>query len=356
MLGARLAAARRMRLLATVMTLGLSIAFVLLMLALASALSTLQTDPGALGKHYQLTASLPASETARVRAIPGVEAAAPRYEEQAADSFALGETVDVIAFAGNHTVLEGPPLVSGQRLHGQHQAEVGAGLAAALGLAPGSTLALALPSGAELRLRVAGVVSSLDHEGRVAYIPARALLAADPAAPSEIAVRLAPGASQSKVTAALSALGAPPAAASTATGRGAPLVATLRAILRAIVIVDGLVCLYALVQACALIVQERRRTLAVLRACGADQRSVRRVLIGAVVALVLPSVVIGLLVERLVFGPTLARLAASYATLPLGASAGQVGLALVGLAAAGWLAVILVARQAGRESVVAELA
>jgi ABC-type antimicrobial peptide transport system permease subunit len=133
-------------------------------------------------------------------------------------------------------------------------------------------------------------------------------------------------------------------------------VATLRAILRAIVIVDGLVCLYALVQACALIVQERRRTLAVLRACGADQRSVRRVLIGAVVALVLPSVVLGLLVERLVFGPTLARLAASYATLPLGASAGQVGLALVGLAAAGWLAVILVARQAGRESVVAELA
>ena len=58
-LGARLVTARRGRLAATVLTLGASTAFVLLLLALASALSALETDPAALGKRYQLTASLP---------------------------------------------------------------------------------------------------------------------------------------------------------------------------------------------------------------------------------------------------------------------------------------------------------
>ena len=207
-LGARLVAARRVRLTATIVTLGLSTAFVLLMLALASALSALETDPGALGKRYQLTASLPVAATAQVAAIPGVRVAAPRYEVQAADSFSLGETIDVVAYPGDHTVFEAPPLSVGRRLRGPGQAEVGIGLADALGLSPGSSLALALPSGAELRLRVAGLVSSLDHDGRVAYIPAGALVKADPSAPYQIAVRLQPHASQATVTTALSALGA----------------------------------------------------------------------------------------------------------------------------------------------------
>ena len=56
-LGARLVAARRTRWLATATALGMSTAFVLLMLALASALGALETDPAALGKRYQLTAS-----------------------------------------------------------------------------------------------------------------------------------------------------------------------------------------------------------------------------------------------------------------------------------------------------------
>ena len=45
-LGVRLAGARRVRLITTAATLGFSTAFVLLMLALASALSSLETDPG----------------------------------------------------------------------------------------------------------------------------------------------------------------------------------------------------------------------------------------------------------------------------------------------------------------------
>jgi hypothetical protein len=355
-LGARLVAARRTRLAATVVTLGLSTAFVLLMLSLASALSVLETDPGALGKRYQLTTSLPPAAAAQVGAVRGVSAAAPRYDVPAVDSFALGETIDVVAYPGDHTVFEAPPLTGGHRLRGSGEAEVGAGLADALGLSPGSTLALALDSGAELRLRVAGVVSSLAHDGRVAYVPAAALLRADPSASSQIAVRLAPGANLETVTAALEALGAPPIAASGATARGAPLVATLRTILLAVAIVDGLVCLYALIQACALTVQERRRTIAVLRATGAGPAAVRRLLVGAAAAIVVPSAVLGLLLERVVLGPAMANLAASYATLSLGAGLLEVLVVLVGLGLASAFAVTWVARQAGRESVIAGLA
>jgi ABC-type lipoprotein release transport system permease subunit len=355
-LGARLVRARRARLAATVITLGLSAAFVLLMLALASALSSLETDPGALGERYALTAALPPAATPRVRAIAGVQAASPRYEVEAVDSFSLGETIDVIAYPGDHTKFEAPPLVAGHRLRGDHEAEVGDGLAEALGLAPGQTLALGLSSGRELRLRVAGVVSSLDHDGRVAYVPAAALLTADPSAPSQIVIRLSPGADTGHVSAALAALGAVPAAAGGATSRGAPLVAVLRTILRAVAVVDGLVCVYALIQACALTVAERRRTVAVLRACGAGVGAVAQLLLGAALALVVPAALLGAVLERYVLGPALSSLAASYATLPLRASALELALTTLGLLAAAGLAVAWVARQAGRESVLAGLA
>jgi len=350
-LGARLVGARRTRLIATACALGFSTAFVLLMLALASALSSLETDPQALGKRYQLTAELPASAVPRVRAIRGVQAVAPRYEAEAVDAYSLGETIDVIAYPGDHTSFENPPLTSGTRLRGPHEAEVGLGLAQALGLSPGSTLAIELASGTELRLRVAGVVSSLDHDGRVAYVPAAALLVADPAAAydEQLAVVVRPGANVSSVS---TAIGAPAAPATGAVGRGVPLVAVLRSILRAVAIVDGLVCLYALIQACALTVQERRRTISVLRAFGAGGAAVRRLLAGAVIALVLPAAALGILIERLLLGPALARLAASYVTLPLGASIEEIVAVLAGLALAGVVAVAWVARQTTRESVI----
>ncbi len=352
-LGARLVAARRTRLVATVVALGFSTAFVLLMLALASALSSLETDPQALGRRYQLTAQEPASAVPRVRAIPGVQAVAPRYEDQAVDSYSLGEAIDVIAYPGNHTIFEDPPLVSGTHLNGAHEAEVGLGLAQALGLSPGSTLAIELPTGKELRLEVSGVVSSLEQDGRVAYVPASALLADDPGAPEELAVVLRPGANASAVSAALGSTAAP---STGAVGRGVPLVAVLRSILRAVAVVDGLVCLYALVQACALTVQERRRTVSVLRAFGAGGPAVRRLLAGAVIAIVLPAAAIGIVLERLVLGPALSRLAASYVTLPLGATRPEIAAILAGLALAGAIAVAWVARQATRDSVIAGMA
>jgi putative ABC transport system permease protein len=352
LLGARLVGARRTRLVAAAITLGASTAFILLMLALASALASLETDPGALGKRYQLTANLPASDAARVRAIPGVQAAAPRYELNGVDSFSLDEPIDVIAYPGDHTVFEAPPLTSGARMRGTHEAEVGAGLAGALGLSPGSTLAIQLPSGNELRLRVAGVVSSLDHDGRVAYVPARALLALDPTASEQLAVRVRPGANESKISSELGNTAAP---ATGATARGVPLVDTLRTILRAIAVVDGLVCLYALIQACALIVSERRRTVSVLRALGAGGDAIRRLLAGAVAALVLPAAVVGIVIERLVLGPALSSLAASYASLSLQPTWLEIAAVLAGLAACSAVAVLWVARRATREAVVSGL-
>ncbi len=355
-LGARLVAARRARLIATVITLGLSAGFVLLMLSLASELGTLQTDPGALGERYQLTAALPAADAPLVRRIAGVQAVAPRYDVQAVDSFSLGETIDVIAYPGDHTIFEAPPLIAGRRLRRVGQAEIGQGLAQALGLSPGQTLALALGSGKEVRLRVSGIVSSLDHEGRVAYIPAAALLRADPTASPLLAIRLTPNADAARISAALRVLGVAPATAGGATARGATLVDILRTIIRAVAIVDGLVCLYALIQSCALTTQERRRTIAVLRACGAGAGAVRRLLLGAALTLLIPAGIVGYLLERLVLGPALSRLAANYANLPLQATAAEVGVTVAALAAAAGVAVLWVARQALREPVLTGLA
>jgi ABC-type lipoprotein release transport system permease subunit len=355
-LGARLVVARRARLVATVITLGLSAAFVLLMLSLASELSALQTDPGALGQRYQLTAALPASAAPSVRRIAGVQAVAPRYEVQTVDSFSLGETIDVIAYPGDHTIFEAPPLTAGRRLRGADQAEIGQGLAQALGLSPGQTLALALGSGREVRLRVVGIVSSLDHDGRVVYIPAVALLRADPTASALLAIRLTPNADPTQVSSALRALGVAAATAGGATARGATLVDILRAIIRAVAIVDGLVCLYALIQACALTTQERRRTIAVLRACGAGPGAVRRLLLGAALTLLIPAAIVGFLFERFVLGPALSSLAANYATLPLRATAPEVGVTAAGLLGAAGVAVLWVTRQASRASVLSGLA
>jgi len=355
-LGARLVAARPGRLTATVTMLACSSAFILLMIALAATLSALATDPQELGRHYQLTAALPPSAAPQVARLPGVQAAQPRYEVHAVDEYSLDEIVDVIGYPRELTEFEAPPLASGQRPHGDDEAEVGVGLADALGLAPGSELLLELPTGREMRLRVSGTVNSLDSEGLVAYVPAQALLAADPSPSSQIAVLLKPGANETTVSDELTALGAKPQQAGTATARGAPLVAVLKTILRAVAVVDGLVCLYALMQACALTVQERRRTVAVLRACGAGAGAVRRLLLGAVLALVVPAALAGVLLERLLLGPALSNLAVSYATLELKATALDVLALVAGLALAAAATVWWVARAAVRESVVAGLA
>jgi ABC-type lipoprotein release transport system permease subunit len=354
-LGGRLVLARRARLLATLAMLGTSAAFILLMLALASELSALENNPSALGQRYQLLAALPASDASAVAALPGVAAAAPRYELNAADSFSLGETIDVIAYRNDPTTFEDPPLGAGHRLNGSDQAVVGVGLAEALGLSPGATLALALPSGNEVRLRVAGTVNALEHDGRVAYVPAAALLAADPDAPEQIAVRLDQGANVTAVSRELAGLGAAASPTETVTGKGQTLVDSLTAILRAVAIVDGLVCLYTLMQALALVAVERRETIAVLRACGAGRSAVLQLLAGAAFVVVAPAAIVGVALERLLLGPSMTRIAAGYATLPLGASEQIIAAVALGLLTLAAIAVIWVSRQAVREPIVTGL-
>jgi ABC-type lipoprotein release transport system permease subunit len=344
-LGVRLATTRRVRLVATLVSLAICTSFVLLMLALAAELDTLANDPAALGRRYQLSASLPASAAPRVRAIPGVSAAAPRWEVSAVDAYSLGEINYLIAFRGDHTEFEDPPLVEGAHMQGPHQAEVGRGLAQLLGLRVGSTLAVALASGHELRLRVAGIVSSLEHDGRVAYVPERALLGGEPGAPEKLAVIVAPGASTKAVTGELERLGAQVTASTGVAGGGDALVGALRGLLLTIAVVDGLVCFYMLTQALALTAGERRPAIAVLRACGAGARSIRILLAGAALAVVVPAAIVAILLERFVLGPAVSRLAQGYAELSLAADAAQIAILLAGLALIGALAVWWVVRR-----------
>ncbi|MEA2286879.1 MAG: putative transport system permease protein, partial [Solirubrobacteraceae bacterium] len=354
-LGARLAVARRGRAAATVAVLTVSAAVVLLMLGLASLLTALRDDPGTVGKRYQLTARLPADAAPDVRAIPGVAAAAPRWVVRGADSFSLGEPVKLIAFDGDHTQFEDPPLAQGRRLRSDGEAEIGVGLAQALGLAPGATLAVQMPSGGEARFRVVGTVRALDDSGRVAYVRPQRVLAADPGAPPDIAVRLRPGADRAAIAARLSELGAAPAAVGGATTRNGAFLGILATLLRVVAAVDALVCLYALAQALALTARERRPTLALLRATGASARTVGAVLAGAGLAIAVPAAVLALALEHWVLAPLVGRLGAGYADVAARAQPGQVALVLAGMVAVALAAAAWVARRAVAEPPVAGL-
>jgi ABC-type lipoprotein release transport system permease subunit len=350
-LGARFATAARGRWLASVATIGVCAAIVTLMLALASLLERLRDDPGTVGKRYQLTVALDPSLAGEVRAIPGVADAAPRYVVDAADSFRLDEPFRLVAYPGDHTRFEAPPLAAGRRLRSADEIEVGLGLADALGLRPGSALAAQLPSGDEVRFRVAGVVRALENNGRIAWARPDRLTRLSPS----LAVRLDGGADRPAVERALEDLGAPPQPVGGATTRNAAFLGVLAAVLRGVGLAVGLVCLYALVQALAITARERRGAVALLRACGGDADTVARVLLGAAAAVAVPGAVLGVALEITVFGPLVARLAAGFASLPIAPSGGQVVLVVAGLLALAGAATALVARRVLREPVVAGL-
>ena len=77
--------------------------------------------------------------------VPGVAAVGRRYQVNAADSFRLGEPVQLVAYPGDHTEFEAPPLADGRRIPGPGDIEVGQGMADALGLNVGSVFAAQLP-------------------------------------------------------------------------------------------------------------------------------------------------------------------------------------------------------------------
>ena len=354
-LGAGFSLAPRGRWLASVLTIAVSAGVVLLMLALASLLVRLRDDPGTVGKRYQLTARLDASQLPAVRALPGVRDAAPRYQLSAADSFRLGQPVRLIAYPGDHTRFEAPPLASGRRLRAANEAEVGLGLAEALGLRAGSTLAVQAPGGDEIRLRVAGVVRALENRGRVAYVRDTPLLAAEPRLQPTLAIRLTAGADRAGVAAGLSALGARTARVGGATTSNAQFLGILATVLRGVGLAIGLVCLYALVQALAITARERRGAVALLRAAGGDRASVALVLAGAALAVIVPAALAAVVLERVALGPLVGSFAAGFAFLELAPSVTQVAAVVAGLLALGGAATAIVARRAIREPIVAGL-
>jgi len=354
-LGARFSTAARGRFLASVATIAVCAGVVVLMLALASLLDRLRDDPGTVGKRYQLTVKAPDWMLGAIRDVPGVDAAGARYATEAADSFRLGEQLKLVAYPGDHTEFEAPPLAEGRRVRAPDEIEVGLGLADALGLRPGSTIAAQLRSGAEVRFRVAGIVRALENSGRIGWVQPQRLLEGDPGLEPSLVVRLSPGADRAQVTRRLTAIGAAPRTASAATTRSGDFLGVLASVLRGVGLAVGLVCLYALVQALTMTVRERRGAVALLRACGGDARAVATVLAGAAAAVALPAALAGVLLEWAVFGPLVARLAAGFASLPLSPAPGQIAIVLLGLLALAAGATALVARRVLREPVVTGL-
>lgn len=355
-LGVRLVLARRARLLVAVLVLGVTGAVLVLMLALGSLLSGLRDDPGALGKRYEMSVALPADRAGEVAAIPGVAAASARYAVEGADSFSLGEPVRVIAYPADHTPFEAAPLAAGRRVRGPGEAEVGQGLVDALGLHLNRTLAVQLAGARELRFRVVGIVRALEHDGRIAYVRAAPLLAAQPGAPEVIAVRLRAGADAGAVRRAITArTGVSPGRPGTATARDRRFLGTLAALVRALAGAIAGVCLYALAQSLGVVARERRQAIAILRAGGAGMGIVTRLLAGAALAVAVPAAAGALALERLLLGPAVTHLAAGYADLSLAPGPGQVVLLLVGFGALGAAAAGWVARAALREPIVAGL-
>jgi predicted lysophospholipase L1 biosynthesis ABC-type transport system permease subunit len=330
-------------------------ATLVLLLSLASLLTSLRDDPGSVGKRYSLTANLDEDAVPDVRAIDGVADAAPRWAVEASAAFALGQPLRLVAFPRRAARLEAPPLAEGRRRRGANEAEVGTGLADALGLRPGSTLAVALPTGAEARFLVTGLVRTLEHEGRAAYVASEALEGTGALGAPVVAVALDGGADRARIGRELAALGARPSEATAATSRDRAFLGILATVLRVVALTVALVCLAVLVQALVLTARERRPTIALLRTTGADRSVLGRLLAGACAVVLVPAAVIGLALEWIVLGPAVSALAAGYAGLSLAPQAGHVALALGGLAVLGAAAVAWVAARLVREPVVAGL-
>jgi ABC-type lipoprotein release transport system permease subunit len=363
LLGVRLVLARPARAAATVAVVGFAVSVVLAILAIATVLENLNRQPLSVGKRYQLLVNAQSSQLARIRRLPQVAAATSFYSVAVADSFALDEPFTLDAFGAPPPAYEAPPLVAGHFARSVDEAEVGVGLADALGLHPGAVLAAQLPDGREVRFHVAGVVQALEDQGRVAYVESPRLLAAEPGLVGQIAVKLRPGASTAAVTRALARSGEYTTSSGGIAGqsvqgwaaRSSGFIGILVALLRSVAVLDACVCLYAVGQALALTAQERRRALAVVRAQGAGRLHLFGVFGVAASFLVVLAWGLAALLERWAVAPGVAHLAVSYVVLALSAGGRLLGLTLAGLLlGAAFVSVVLV-RVVAHQPVVAGL-
>jgi ABC-type lipoprotein release transport system permease subunit len=352
-LGMRMVVSRPVRTLATSAVLAASGGIVLLMLALAGLLDALQHDPGVVGKRYQLTTRGSPSAVARAESLPGVAAAARRFRFDAADAYDLGQAFQIIAYCGDRLRFEAPQLRSGRRATARGEAEVGRGLATALGLHPGSPLVAVFPDGDEARFRVSGVVDALDNDGRIAYVePSRAICAFHGGI---TVIQLAAGANAASVAAALRQTGRPAQTVGGVTSRNASFLGVLAALLRTIAVLDGVVCAYVITQMMLLTASERRSAVAVLRACGAGPAQVAAVFAGVALPAAALAAPVAVVLEWAVLGPAVSGLAASYVSLSVRAGGADVALMIAGLAVITVGSAAAVARHAGRESILRAL-
>ena len=328
------------------------------MLALASLLERLREDPGTVGKRYQLAVSLDPERLPRGARIPGVDAVGERYSVDAADSFRLGEPMRLVAYPGDHTEFEDPPLAEGRRIRGPNEVEVGrrdgrrARPAARLGA-----------RGADPRRR-RGALPRRGHRARARERRADRVGAArtgcstrgrtsTPQVVVRAEARRGPRAGDAQARRARRARCSRVGAAQT---DNAAFLAVLAAVLRGVGLAVGLVCLYALVQALTVTARERRGAVALLRAVGADGPTVGLVLAGAAVAVAVPAAIAGHRARGRRLRP--ARRAARGGLRRRCRSrprSGQIALVTGGLLALAAIATALVARRVLREPVVAGL-
>jgi putative ABC transport system permease protein len=345
-LGMRMALARPVRTVATTLVVATSTGIVLLMLSLATLLDRLEHDPQTVGKRYSLTAAAGPAALPLIRSLPGVAHASPRYVSPAVDSFNLGESFQLIAYPGDPTVYEDPPLVAGRWLRSPRATDIGVGLANALNLRVGSTLTAELPTGSESRFRVVGIVASLQDDGQIAYVRSSRLLRADPDAAGAISLDLMPGANPAAVRRAISQLGLTASSTGGVTAHNAGFLAVLATLLRTVAAVDGIVCLYAVVQVLSLTARERAAAVATLRACGARRRQLAAVFLGAALVIGVVALPIAVALEWLVLGPRTSGLATSYAAVSLDAGPGLIALVAVAIAGIALVAAAQVTRSA----------
>ena len=212
-----------------------------------------------------------------------------RYSIDAADSFRLGEPIRLVAYPGDHTRFENPPLAEGRRIRGPERGRGRAsGWRTRSVCGPARTLAAQVPDGGEVRFKVAGIVRALENDGRVAWIRPDKLLETRPDLTPQVVVRVQPNADLAQVSRGLVDLGARLQPVGAAQTDNAAFLAVLAAVLRGVGLAVGLVCLYALVQALTVTARERRGAVAMLRASGADATTVALVLGGAAVAVAVP--------------------------------------------------------------------
>ncbi|HXS43338.1 MAG TPA: FtsX-like permease family protein, partial [Solirubrobacteraceae bacterium] len=135
--------------------------------------------------------------------------------------------------------------------------------------------------------------------------------------------------------------------------RSSGFIGVLVALLRTVAILDALVCLYAIAQLLALTVQERRGGLATVRALGGRHRQLAGIVAGAATPVVVLAILVGVVAQRWLVGPVVARLAASYVSLTLEPSAAAVGLTALGLLVGTAVTVLWATRLVMRGPVVA---